>query len=68
MSFDAMRYASVWAAPPVLPVEAYTSAMDGNELSREKHEELARVAASLQLPDFGEMHDVYLYTDMALAD
>ena len=68
MPFDVMCGPDCWTWPALLAQDAYDSILEGKACSDQKYAEVKEVVEFLGLQTFGEFHDVYLNTDMALGD
>ena len=68
MPFDVMCDPDCWTWPALLPQDAYNSVLEGVDCSDQKYAEVKEVVEFLGFKNFGEFHDAYLSTDMALAD
>ena len=68
MPFDVLTGPECWNWPALLPQEAYDSVLTGERCSDEKYAEIREIVEFFGFATFGEFHDAYLHTDMALAD
>ena len=69
MPFERMAGPECWEMDPVMPDRSYyNSRLTGEVCSEAKYEEIQKIVDFFDFKTFGEFHDAYLHTDMALAD
>ncbi|CAE7821899.1 unnamed protein product, partial [Symbiodinium necroappetens] len=69
MPFERMSGPECWEMDPVMPDRSYyNSRLTGEVCSEAKYEEIQKIVDFFGFNTFGEFHDAYLHTDMALAD
>ena len=57
-----------WTWPALLPQDAYNSVLTGEKCSDKTYAEIREVVDFFKLETFAQFHDLYLFTDLALAD
>ena len=69
MPFEKLTGPECWDLPALMPDKSYyNSRLSGEICSDAKYKEIAEIVDFFGFKSFAEFHDVYLYTDMALAD
>ncbi|CAE7855129.1 unnamed protein product [Symbiodinium microadriaticum] len=69
MPFERLTGPECWGMPALMPDKSYyDSRLAGERCSDAKYEEISEIVDFFGFKTFGEFHDAYLHTDMALAD
>ena len=69
MPFEKLTGPECWDMEAVMPHKSwYDSRLSGELCSDAKYAEIQKIANYFSFESFGEFHDAYLHTDMALAD
>ncbi|CAE7685209.1 unnamed protein product, partial [Symbiodinium necroappetens] len=68
MPFDVLTDPGCWSWEALLPREAYDNTLTGEACSEEKYDSVKEIIDFFAFKTFGDFHDAYLCTDLALAD